>query len=568
MTSAEVTRRELTLGARDSVTGHCAKSFSETTIKCVLVHNGVSPVNLPIGYYARWEHTAFIPDVIHMGDEIIDAQGKYYLVKAVQELWWLDQFDGYICNLSKIDEHFDREATSGTWHLDSESLKTDSRYRTKTYLETYITDTHLKLDNASTNASYVVMFSGADYPLNLELSASYNDLDLIFAINKNDSAPVLNAFHYPYKTEEILTIQTYAMNKTGLTAINLLDQAYEELKTVFTAHPIGSLRSITRSTPTPEDLGGFTLYSETVTISYVRVNDDYTPTSPAFDYGVGFIYEGDRVSGGTEGAWTLTQGSGSTCAQSVTSDKNLYLNQTVYSADSSTTNGTNLGLLTSLVPYVRFRYKTSGNATAKIVIEYSDASTSTALSETASSTFTMGTASLTAAKTVDHIILYACDGVGTVTYDFVEFYAGTYILPTCTMLEPPIMVNDVTKDIPGRMGGFTSSLGGKILEVTMEADLDMEPAALTWRIPQTSSSKSSDFPNKQDLLFYTAHRMGFYELWTWLKLESPDMQFKARLVDVSPSYTGEQGKIRLVWHEYRHGSASGETSTERFGNTL
>lgn len=285
MSSADVTRRELTLGSRDDVLGHCGKVFAESTIKAVIVHNGISPVNLPIGMYARFEHTAFIPDVIHLGDEIIDAQGKYYLVKGVQEMWWLNQFDGYICNLNLIDEHFDRPATSGTWHVDSDSLKTDNRYRHKLLLDTYITTGHLKMDNGTSNADFVVMFSGADYPLKYELGAAYNDIDLIFAIDKGSSTPILNAYKYPYKTGETVTIQTFAINKTGLTAINLLDQAYEEIKEVFTDHPLGSKRRFTRTQLDPKDMGGLTIYSEIITIEYVRINDDYTPTYPTITWG-------------------------------------------------------------------------------------------------------------------------------------------------------------------------------------------------------------------------------------------------------------------------------------------
>lgn len=288
MTDASVTRRALSLGARDATMGWCAKSFAETTIDAIIVHNGVSPINLPIGYYARFQHTAFIPDVIHLGDEIIDAQGQYYLVKDVQQMWWLDQFDGYLCNLIRIDDHADRAATSGTWHLDSESLKTDSRYRHKTYLDTNITATHLKTDGGVTNASYAVMFSGADYPWIYEFSPSYNDLDLIFTIDKGNSTPVNDAYRDPYKTEETVVIRTFAVNKTGVTAVNLLDQAFSEIKDVFSDLSLsaaGVYRGIERTALKPEDIGGVTMYSEEITVRYERANDDYTPTYPTITYG-------------------------------------------------------------------------------------------------------------------------------------------------------------------------------------------------------------------------------------------------------------------------------------------
>jgi hypothetical protein len=356
------------------------------------------------------------------------------------------------------------------------------------------------------------------------------------------------------------------MNKTGITATNLLDQAYEEIKHVFTDYPFGSFRTITDAKSVPHDMGGFTMYSMEFTITYERINDDYTPTYPTFDYGIAFIYEGDRLTGGSEGTWTLSQGAGSTCAQTITSDNNLYLDQTVYGADSYTYNATNLGLSSTLYYKLRVRFKTSGNAKARVDLTYSDASTAQVMAETASATFTTVVCGITASKTTDHINLYCCDGVGTVTYDFVEIFSDIYVLPNCTMLEPPVMVNDAVIEIPGRVGSVNQVLGSQSMEVTMECDLDMEPAALTWKRPQTTTPKTD--VNNQDVLLETHHRGSFYEDWTWLDLGEPAMQFKARLIEMRPSYSSEQGKLRLVWREYRHGSASGETANERFGLSL
>jgi hypothetical protein len=111
------------------------------------------------------------------------------------------------------------------------------------------------------------------------------------------------------------------------------------------------------------------------------------------------------------------------------------------------------------------------------------------------------------------------------------------------------------------------------MEVTMECDLDMQPwtgdasnTQISWKRPQTNGTKTD--VNNQDVLLETHHRGSFYEDWTWIDLGEPAMQFKARLIEMRPSYSGEQGKLRLVWREYRHGNASGETANERFGLSL
>jgi hypothetical protein len=45
------------------------------------------------------------------------------------------------------------------------------------------------------------------------------------------------------------------------------------------------------------------------------------------------------------------------------------------------------------------------------------------------------------------------------------------------------------------------------------------------------------------------------------------MQFKARLVEVSPSFEDER-MVTLMFREYRHGHANSETTMERYGLNL
>jgi hypothetical protein len=561
-----VTLKTLTLGAQDTVTGWYAESYANTTITMNIAVKGSSRVQTVLGYHNKYEYSGLTSAIVHVGDQITDEYGDTY--KIIQVTAYptkrLTAFNYSVCALVK-KEYANRPTTSGTWHLDSETLKTDSRWRHKDYLDDYLTAANLKEDNGATNASYITCFNDDELPISQIFLTKA--VDLVFSVGKENAVPKQNAFHYPYAFEESVPITVCAIDKAGITATNLNEQAEQEIRRIVSTYPLGSIREITSSKPAEIDLGETKLYTQTVTISYTRVNDDYTPTYPVFDYGIAFIYEGDRVSGGSEGTWTLSAGAGSTCTQTITSDNNLYLNQTVFGADSSTINGTNLALsYTTTYKKVRWRYKTSGAATAKIVLTFSDASTQTVLAESVSGTFTMGTETITTGKTVDHITLYACDGVGTVTYDFVEIYTGSYILPNCTVIEPPVMVNDALIEIPGRVGSVNQVLGSQSMEVTMECDLDMEPAALTWKRPQTTAGKTD--VNNQDVLLELHHRGSFYENWTWLDIGNPAMQFKARLIEMHPSYTGESGKVRLKWREYRHGGASGETASERFGLSL
>jgi hypothetical protein len=137
-------------------------------------------------------------------------------------------------------------------------------------------------------------------------------------------------------------------------------------------------------------------------------------------------------------------------------------------------------------------------------------------------------------------------------------------------------------EIPSFSGTKSQKLGSK-MQLTMTCDLDIEPGvkadteseryidsnremiACTWKRPQTSNTKTDE--NNIDIFLELLH-LGGSDIdypWTWLKLGDPDMQFKAELIEVRPSLTGEEGMIDLVWREYRHGNASDETYKERFG---
>jgi len=502
-----------------------------------------------------------------VGDEIKDANGDYYMVKTVDLWWWLDQFSHYQCELEKRSPHALRPTTSGTWHLDSDSVKTDPRYRHKLWLDDHLTAANMKLDNGATNATVITCFDGADYPLTQVFINK--DVDGVFSVGKTPVEALYSWNHYPYAFIETATIACCAVDKSGLTATNLVEQMEQEIRHIATDHPFGSLHSISRVEHNPIDIGGTVLHSSTVTIKFKRMNDDYTPAFPTFSDGIGFTYEGDRESGGAEGTWTEHDG-GSTVTISVNSERNLYFNQTVFVGDSYTeteTAGADLGLSTTLYPKIRFRYKTSGNATAKIRVTGAGYA-QTVLAETASSTWTVGTATLTAANTLDHIYLYCCDGTGTVTYDYVQIYSGMYILPNCVSMSPPFMVNDSDTQMPMRLGTSTQALGTQSMEIRMVCDLTMEPSALTWKRPQDGTPKT-DY-NNMDILLETLNYGGgnAQYLWVWLDIGEPIMQFKARLKEVHPSFGGEEGLVELVWSEYRHGSALSESTVERFGLNL
>jgi hypothetical protein len=282
MSSFSVTRRALSFGARDSVTGWYAPVYTDTTIKGSMQPQGSSVNTLPVGGYARYPHTFFTEYVVHEGDVIKDADLDIYILNTVVKWSYGDKFSHYVCEAVK--QEFDlRDASSGTWHVDSDALKTDPRSRTKTYLDTYLTPGNIAGD-------YITCFDGADYPIKYLFNAVLGvDTDLVMSIGEETSTSEDTIYDVPYKDTISVPITLSAVNKTGYTATNLIEQAEKEIEKVLTDHPLSfgnvSKRSLVSSKPNRVDLGnGSYLWQKVVTIKYERSNDDHVPTVPYLTY--------------------------------------------------------------------------------------------------------------------------------------------------------------------------------------------------------------------------------------------------------------------------------------------
>jgi len=565
------TLQTLALGTADTYTGVPASSYTNTTIYLQIQPKNQSRQTGLFGYISQYDYVGLTDTAtsIYEGDRVY-YNGNYYTVTFVHT-YPCTRTD-YTMNwtvLALVKKQFEEApTTSGTWHSEADATKTDPRYRTKLFIDTYIAAT--KKDNGVTNASTIRMLDVISFPVSRLLTDLGKDYDVVDVISRVNSKPIMHAgARSPFCYDETVRINIYAVNKTGITGSRILEEHEQAIRDAYNDYPSGSgyIREIEQVSKENVDLGHNILYCLALEVRYRRWNDDYTPTYPSFNYGVGFTYEGDRTSGGIEGTWTLVQGGGSTCAQSITSDKNLLLSQTVFAADSYTYNGTDLGLSTATYPKLRVRFKTTGSAKARVDVTYSDASTGTLMSETASvGTFTVVECALAATKTLDHINLYICDATGTVTYDYVQVYTGTYTIPNVEQATQSLALKDSVLKVPGMSGNLTQNFGSDLLEVRFIHDLDMERASVTWKRPQSTTPKT-DY-NNTDMLDETLHEMGVSTDWVWLDLGVPAKQFKARLVEVNPDYQGDRHKVESVWREYRHGHANDETLSERYGLSL
>ena len=439
---AELIRRELGLSARDASTGWCSKQYNPTFIQGMIMEQGQpSPSILSqVGFYAKYPHTAYIPYpyTIEEGDELTQVLEtgikKRFLVTAIQHVTLVGKLDYYLCRLEYSRLQADRPA-SCAWHTDSQSAATDIRNRMKTWLDTYLTAIYK--DSSATPATKIVMFAKPDYHLWREFSTV--GVDAIAYIEQASGKARTTHDHYPYAFDESATIRICAIDKTNITATRLVEEFEQAIRDVATDHPVGSIRSIESIANTPEDIGGVILYSRTLTISYARANDDYTPSYPTITWG-----------------------------------------------------------------------------------------------PSASPT-------------------------------------GTFTFPNATHISPPLKADDAWLKPPGFSGSLNQALGSGPIEIEVTCDLDMEPAAKTWRRPQTTAPKTDG--SNYDIFLDLIHNEGINQAYHTLTLQTnvaaaSIMTFKVRLVSMAPDLSGEGNKVTLLFREYMTGTASGQTIAQRFGITV
>lgn len=99
--SADVTRRKLVLGSRDSTTGWYNKSYTEETIEMVILSRGSQCLALVPGVYVREDKVGLTADPVVAGDQI-KSESVYYEVKTVKMHYFLDSFMFYECQLAEL----------------------------------------------------------------------------------------------------------------------------------------------------------------------------------------------------------------------------------------------------------------------------------------------------------------------------------------------------------------------------------------------------------------------------------------------------------------------------------
>lgn len=283
MVSTELTRYEQSLGDQDTITGVPIASYVSSTIHGSIQPKGATPLGLPLGNQTRYEHTLYTKDIVYVNDQVMDAWNRVYRIESVT-IWPLgDSFSHRVCGCTELNMYDSAASSSGTWHLDSNSYRTDPRYLHRLWLSTYMNTGNLKKNNGTTLAATWSMFAGGETYLPTLFKTKA--IDGVFIIDKAASKPRETDKHYPYAFDETVPITCYAIDKSTVTATNLVEQMEQEIRHVATDHPLGSIRSIDSTNHKWTDIGGVKLWETTVTIKYSRANDDYLPSYPTITWG-------------------------------------------------------------------------------------------------------------------------------------------------------------------------------------------------------------------------------------------------------------------------------------------
>ncbi|MFA5365194.1 MAG: hypothetical protein WC325_08455 [Candidatus Bathyarchaeia archaeon] len=267
--ASNVTLRTLSLGTQDTVTGHYSKSYATTAIRMILLPKGASKIINGVGFYGKYDVTGFSADALHEGDQIIDAFGNYFSVELCEAFDWLNSRLYYTSSLVKLNYHADEPATSGTWHLDTDSLNDDPRYRIKVWLDTYLLAANLTKNDGATECSFITCFSGADYPLTTVFDTK--TVDLVYTVNDPESTPFYNGDKSIYGYEEKVPVEITTIDKSGISGKNLRWKAECELRRLCETYAFSSLRVMEKRRENTVRAGALIFYSVIFDVTYRRI---------------------------------------------------------------------------------------------------------------------------------------------------------------------------------------------------------------------------------------------------------------------------------------------------------
>jgi hypothetical protein len=151
-------------------------------------------------------------------------------------------------------------------------------------IDTYLIANNIKKDDGVTNASTHTCFEDDKKAITRLLLVK--NLDVIAVISRGQTYTLYDSKRDPYAFNEKIKIEAFAINKSTITASNVLEKYEQEIRRIFTVYDAyQTVKDINTITPNASDLGSALLYHTTITINYKRINDDYTNSGVTVTWG-------------------------------------------------------------------------------------------------------------------------------------------------------------------------------------------------------------------------------------------------------------------------------------------
>jgi hypothetical protein len=262
--SFDVTRRALSLGSQDSVTGWYAKSFAETTIEVIFRSRGqFIQLATGMGGYAKHDLSGFTQDPMVEGDVIVDDTNMPFEVKSI------DDYAGKLgntfifreCELAKLPLYY-AMPSYGT-----APTTQDPRQRSKTWFDEHLDTSILVKSDGVTPLSYITCWANPPAPYPIQKIFQTKGIDLVFSVDTPTSEGLPVGVGYI----EHMPISVFCIDKSDVNGSNARWRGELALRTIAEDYPSGSLRGPwERMENNEQNLGSTTLYSVKYVLPYKR----------------------------------------------------------------------------------------------------------------------------------------------------------------------------------------------------------------------------------------------------------------------------------------------------------
>ena len=266
-TATAINKEAITLGARNSITGWPAITYTESNINGVILPRGRGFAAHPPGFHGVNDFEGFSATACVVGDQWKDAGGNYYLIaNAVPYKGGSATVQFYAYDLKLLSEW---QAVSGstTW---SKTRLEDPRHKMKHMCDDHARAAQITKDDDSTQALWAAIFDNPPYPLHLEFRHPSAAVQGLYVCGRNRSTALIdnNLSAYGYRDDTIVDVCT--VDSTGCAGWALAWKMEHELRYVMETYPTGSLWLFNTTEQKPVDIGGMWLYDLQCRIIYER----------------------------------------------------------------------------------------------------------------------------------------------------------------------------------------------------------------------------------------------------------------------------------------------------------